>query len=190
MQMPKVHRLPVVGTAPSAPGSSPEADEGELLQVGELARAVGKTVRAIHHYEEIGLLKPHKRSKGRYRLYAHDAVTRVRWLDKLHALGMSLTEIQQIVATWEQARSAPGAMATIRDVYQKKLTEVREQIARLAGLERELQASLSYLDTCEICDPSELVAACCSCTVHDHHAPEPDLVSGLYACTAHAVKAN
>src|SRR5215510_2565465 len=110
--MPKVHRLPIVGGTPSSSGSTedrPDEPSGEerirdveLLQVGELARAVGKTVRAIHHYEEIGLLKPHKRSKGRYRLYAPDAVARVRWLDKLHALGMSLTEIQHIVATWEQ----------------------------------------------------------------------------------------
>jgi MerR family transcriptional regulator, copper efflux regulator len=184
--MAKVHRLPLVG-APSSP-EIPE-DDGELLQVGELARAVGKTVRAIHHYEEIGLLKPHKRSKGRYRLYAPDAVARVRWLDKLHALGMSLTEIQHIVATWEQAPSAPGAMAKIRDVYQTKLEEVHQQIARLGALEHELRASLAYLDTCEICDPGELVAACSACTVHDKHQHEPELVSGLYACT-HGVRMN
>ena len=39
-----------------------------------MARAVGKTVRAIHLYEELGLLKAHERSKGRYRLFTPDAV--------------------------------------------------------------------------------------------------------------------
>ena len=37
----------------------------KLLQVGDLAKASGKTVRAIHHNEELGLLQPHARSKGR-----------------------------------------------------------------------------------------------------------------------------
>jgi DNA-binding transcriptional MerR regulator len=153
-----------------------------LLQVGELARLTGKTVRAIHHYEEIGLLRPHKRSDGNYRLYAHDAVARVRWISKLNDLGMSLSEIQRIVALWEHAPSAPGAMAEVRRLYRAKLDEVHAQVARLSALEDELNASLEYLDTCESsCDPGELIAACSSCTVHSPSEIEPDLVAGLYA---------
>ncbi|MBX3252474.1 MAG: MerR family DNA-binding transcriptional regulator, partial [Myxococcales bacterium] len=37
--------------------------------MGDLAREAGKTVRAIHLYEQMELLKPAGRSKGRYRLY-------------------------------------------------------------------------------------------------------------------------
>ena len=48
--------------------------EAKLLRVGELARVVGKTVRAMHLYEEMGLVKPASRSAGGYRLYAADAV--------------------------------------------------------------------------------------------------------------------
>jgi hypothetical protein len=95
---------------------------------------------------------------------------------------MSLTEIQQIVSTWEQAPSAPGAMAKIRAVYHQKLREVHQQIARLSALERELHASLQYLDTCETCDPNELIAACSACTVHDPKDREPELIAGLHAC--------
>ena len=46
-----------------------------LLKVGELARRTGKTVRAIHLYEELGLLTPAVRSKGGFRLYSGRAVT-------------------------------------------------------------------------------------------------------------------
>jgi len=158
----------------------------QLLQVGELARACGKTVRAIHHYENVGLLMPHKRSKGRFRLYAPDAVARVRWIGKLHELGMTLAEIQEILELWEQAPNAPEAMAKIRAVYHQKLTEVRGQISRLAALEHELSASLGYLDTCDTCDPSELIAACCACTAHAPGEAEPELVAGLYAGTSPA----
>ncbi len=185
--MSHVHRLPILDADRSpdrvaaAQAEAAGLDEEQLLQVGDLARLCHKTVRAIHHYENLGLLQPHKRSKGRYRLYAPDAIARVNWIGKLHDMGMTLAEIQQILSTWEQAPSAPEAMAKMRGVYQQKLEGVREQIGRLIALERELQASLTYLDTCDTCDPTELVAACSACTVHTCHEPEPELVAGLYA---------
>lgn len=189
--MTNVRHLPLVGPGipsqlPSLMGSVVDlrsASDDGLLLVGDIARATGKTVRAIHHYEEVGLLRPHARSKGHYRLYDGAALDRVRWIGKLHDLGLSLGEIQQIVATWERAPSAPGAMAQIRAVYQQKLEETRAQIAHLATLERELGASIDYLDTCEICDPGELVAACADCHVRGRDQTEPELVSGIHCGT-------
>jgi DNA-binding transcriptional MerR regulator len=159
-------------------GHGEEADK--LLQVGDIAKATGKTVRAIHLYEELGLITPHARSKGRYRLYDHGSLARVRWIIKLHDLGLSLSQIQQIVSSWEASPSAPEAMARIRDTYQQKLEETRAQLARLAQLESELVASLEYLDTCDTCDPAELVRACTNCNLHDKSQAQPELVSGIH----------
>ncbi|MBK8252229.1 MAG: MerR family transcriptional regulator [Polyangiaceae bacterium] len=155
-------------------------DEDKLLQVGDVAKVSGKTVRAIHHYEELGLLQPHARSKGRYRLYDTGAVARVRWINKMHDLGLSLPQIQEIVRAWESASSAPSAMAKIRSTYQRKLEETRAQIAHMQSLERELQASIRYLDTCDACDPAEIVQACSSCHVHESEEKQPDLVAGIH----------
>ena len=66
----------------------------DLMQIGDLAREAGKTVRAIHLYEELGLLTPAARSKGRYRLYGPEALTRIRWIGKLQDMGFSLGDIQ------------------------------------------------------------------------------------------------
>ena len=41
----------------------------EALKVGELARRTGLTVRTLHHYDAIGLLRPSERSESGYRLY-------------------------------------------------------------------------------------------------------------------------
>jgi DNA-binding transcriptional MerR regulator len=156
-------------------------DADKLLQVGDIAKASGKTVRAIHHYEEVGLLQPHARSKGRYRLYDQAALNRVRWIGKLHDLGLSLSQIQEMVEAWETAPSAPGAMSRIQAIYQQKLEETRAQIAHLTALERELVASIDYLETCDTaCDPGELVRACTSCDYHDRSRPEPELVAGIH----------
>src|SRR5215212_9247201 len=117
------------------------SDEAVLMQVGDLARETGKTVRAIHLYEEMDLLRPAGRSKGRYRLYGPDALVRIRWIGKLQDLGFSLTDIKGIVKDVEaQASSAPSAMAKVRELYRQKLAETRAQVERLKTLEAEIQA--------------------------------------------------
>lgn len=151
------------------------------LRVGELARASGKTVRALHLYEELGLLVPVERSKGGYRLYDEDALTRVRWISKLQEMGLSLSGIQELSRQWGQSVSAPTAMAQVEQLLSDKLAETREQMARLAKLEAELEASLEYLRTCPTCDPKQIVHACSSCELHDEHETAPELVAGFSA---------
>ena len=154
--------------------------EENLLQVGELARQSGKTVRAIHLYEELGLLKPLGRSKGGYRLYASDAPLRIRWIQKLQDMGFSLTDIQTVVRDWEQAGSAPHAMTKMREVYKKKLEETRATLRRLRELEGELERSLDYLDTCDVCEPDRLLSTCKACNHHPcDDSVVPELISGF-----------
>ena len=160
-------------------GSSPA--EGELLQVGDLARETGKTVRAIHLYEELGLLKPAARSKGRYRLYTADGLVRIRWIGKLQEMGFSLTDIQQIVRDWEGGGTAPNAMRKMREVYAKKLEETRSHLSRLKALEREIESSIEYLDTCDVCDPERLLGFCKACDLHSCESHVPELVAGFRA---------
>lgn len=170
-------RLPILESAREAELAAP-AD----MKIGDLAQRAGKTVRAIHLYEELDLLKPAARSKGRYRLYGPEALVRIRWIGKLQDLGFSLPDIKAILKDFESGDTAPAAMAKVRDVYKQKLEEARAQIERLRGLEREILASLDYLDTCDsACEPDRLHSACQCC---DHHAKEqevPDLVAGFRA---------
>lgn len=174
------HRhLTLIGSEPLAPdaGSRPDNAEEVLLQVGDLARAVGKTVRAIHLYEELGLLKAHERSKGRYRLFTQDAIVRARWIIKLQSLGLSLSEIQGIERARTDVTSAQSAAARLREVYETKLNETRTKIDELRALETELAASLDYLAGCHTACESEVKVECCpSCERHPEDPPE--LVAG------------
>jgi DNA-binding transcriptional MerR regulator len=159
-------------------------EEGRYLRVGDLAREVGKTVRAIHLYEEMGLLKPAARTKGGFRLYRTDAAIRVRWIAKLQDMGFSLHQIQEVLRGWEESKSAPDAMGRVRAMYEEKLRETREQIAKLTSLQAELAASLGYLSTCGTCDPVRLISACSCCEVHEETETQPDLVAGLHSRAA------
>src|SRR5271166_506689 len=185
-----VVRLPLLASSASVRAGGAKlaveaADRPDLMQVGDLARETGRTVRAIHLSEELGLLSPAGRSKGRYRLYDAESLVRIRWIGRLQEMGFSLGDIQTVVREWERIESAPGATRRMREVYARKLEETQEQKRRLAQLEHEIQASIDYLDTCQVvCDPERLVSACKCCDLHEKHSKEaqvPDLVQGFRA---------
>jgi DNA-binding transcriptional MerR regulator len=150
-----------------------------LIKVGDLARRTGKTVRAIHLYEELGLLSTPARSKGGFRMYSGDGVKRIEWIQKLQDMGFSLTEIKAFLRVWEESATAPDAMATVREIFSDKLHETRETIVRLSRLAEELTESLSYLERCRSCSPSQGQNVCCACENHGTDGEVPLLVDGI-----------
>ena len=174
-------RAALLGQQAESAQSGYESGDG-LLLVGEVAKATGKTVRAIHLYEDMGLLKPQDRSKGRYRLFLPDTVVRVRWINKLQNLGLTLSEIKALVREQEDSGSAVFAAARLREIYQGKLEETRDKLRELRKLEHELQASLDYLESCDSeCAPSEKTDSCSTCTRHTEPSLTPELVAGVHA---------
>ncbi len=171
-------RLPIA--IPELLVPPPKGDVGLLLRVGELAQKTEKTVRALHLYEELGLLQPSERSKGGFRLYSDDAVLRVRWIARLQDLGFSLPDIRELVLEWERSGSATGAMGKVRELYRTKLRDTEEQIKHLSALRDELRSSVAYLETCDECQPEKPITACPRCDLHGYSAP--DLVAGLHGC--------
>ncbi len=174
-------RLPIA--EPMLPDALPPRAEpadlvGELLRVGDVAALTGKSVRALHLYEELGLLAPVERTKGGFRLYGPDAATRVRWISRLQDMGFSLPDIREVLQQWEAAGSAMGAMARIRAIYRQKLDDTERQLERMKSLRDDLRDSVAYLDTCEVCDPLRLISSCSCCDLHGCGAPE--LVAGLH----------
>lgn len=69
-----------------------------LLKVGALARQTGLTVRALHHYDRIGLLKPSGRSAAGYRLYNRDDVARLHAIQVLRQSGLTLAAIGELLS--------------------------------------------------------------------------------------------
>jgi DNA-binding transcriptional MerR regulator len=153
-----------------------------LMKVGELATAVGKSVRAIHLYEELGLLHPVARSAGGFRQFDASAVDRIRWIGKLQAIGFSLPEIQAFIRDFEEAPSGRVATDRVRELFVARLQHTRDEIAALRGVEAELLDALSYLDDCRPCETHRQPADCHQCDNQGHDpARTPALFSGLAA---------
>jgi DNA-binding transcriptional MerR regulator len=150
-----------------------------LLKVGELAKRTGKTVRAVHLYEELGLLDPAVRSKGGFRLYSGKALKRIDWIQKLQDLGFSLTEIKAVLRDWEGTATAPKAMERVREIFTDKLRETEETLARLHRLVGDLNETLAYMNSCRSCEPTHNPTECGTCDIHGHDGQAPLLVQGI-----------
>ncbi len=162
-----------------------DAVKPKLLRVGELAKAVGKSVRAIHLYEELGLLRPVQRTSGGFRLFRADAVDRINWITKLQAIGFSLTEIQGFVREFENADSGRTATARVKHVFQDKLGQIRNSLAQLQVIENDLVEALDYLNSCKDCAPIYRPHECQAC---DHQGHELGVAPELFAGLSSGVK--
>ena len=158
------------------------AENRHLIRIGDLARSTGKTARAIHLYEELGLLKPARRTRGGFRLYETTAAQRVQWIDLLHGLGFSLHEMRDVLDGWWSSDLGPEAMDKLRSLFRKKLEETRANVARFVQLEKELLSGLAYLETCVACaTPTTAVDGCVHCSQDHGMKEEPALLAGLKA---------
>lgn len=102
------------------------------FRIKEFAELAGVTVRALRHYDRLGLLRPAHRSEGGYRLYSHDDLGRLERILVLRYLGLSLREIGDLLP-------APGSSGT--DALAATL--LRQQMVlrdRRNGLDQVIQA--------------------------------------------------
>jgi MerR family transcriptional regulator, thiopeptide resistance regulator len=71
------------------------------LTVGAVARLAGVTVRTLHHYDEIGLLKPSGRSEAGYRRYSDADLERLQRILFYRELGFGLDDIRTVMTDGE-----------------------------------------------------------------------------------------
>ena len=72
--------------------------EDKLFQAHEFGELTGVTVRTLHHYDRLGLLKPSRYSRAGYRLYRESDVARLEQIVALKFIGFSLKEIKNILS--------------------------------------------------------------------------------------------
>ena len=105
-----------------------------MLTIGELARQVGVTPRAIRHYESIGLLIPgHVDHRSGYRRYGADQLVRAVQIEQLKAAGLRLGDIRAVLDDVLERR---------RDVLERRRTELVADIDRRRHQLRHLDAFL------------------------------------------------
>jgi DNA-binding transcriptional MerR regulator len=105
--------------------------------VHEFAALAGVTVKALHHYDRMGLLRP-RRTAARYRVYTPADLTRLRQILALRALGLPLRRIGELLAP-----GAPPLQATLRQqrhVLEERRRSLERAIRAIATAEAGLDA--------------------------------------------------
>lgn len=109
--------------------------DADGLPVGQVAPRLGVTVRALHHWDEIGLARPSLRTAAGYRLYTADDLERLNRVVVYRELGLGLDRIRDLLD--DSATDVPAALRAQR-------AQVSERIARLQrladGLDRMIDA--------------------------------------------------
>ncbi len=107
------------------------------LRVGELARQSGVSIRTLHHYDAIGLLKPQVGGAGEHRLYGPAQVARLQQILSLRELGFSLGEIQSCL---DDPDLKPAS------IVQAHLERVEEDLRKRTDLRDLLRSILTTLN--------------------------------------------
>ena len=110
-----------------------------MYRVSDFAEKAGVTVRTLHHYDRLGLLKPSGRTEAGYRLYGERDFTRLQQIVTLKFIGLTLSQIKELLD-----RSDLDLAATLRlqrRLLLEKRLQVEAALQAIAEAERSLQSS-------------------------------------------------
>ena len=132
--------------------------------VGTLAEASGLTVRTLHHWDEIGLLRPTERSAAGHRRYSDEDVQRVYRILALRGLGLSLEQVGEALD-----REGPDLRAAVA----AHLARVEEELANARDLRRRLRGILDAFDRLGEPSSDQIIDAIEVMTMRDqYYTPE------------------
>jgi DNA-binding transcriptional MerR regulator len=133
-------------------------------KIGDLAREAGLTVRTLHHYDEIGLLRPGDRSAAGYRLYGEADLRRLVRIMALRQLGLSLEEVQAAIDT---------PACSLEAVLARRLARLREDIASQQELQRLLADMADRLRRADAVQAEQLLQLIGRMKMHEkYYTPE------------------
>jgi MerR family transcriptional regulator, copper efflux regulator len=115
------------------------------MLIGELAAAAGTTTRALRYYEQHGLLRSRRTANG-YRHYDARAVTRVRNIRRLLALGFTSDDVRRFLPCLDLGDLGDRQCAESARFVSRKLAALDERIAALNAVRGELQGFLDGVE--------------------------------------------
>ena len=120
--------------------------------IGDLAKACGVTVRALHHYDEIGLLSAGRRTASGHRRYSEDDVRRLYRIRALQMLGLPLAEIGAALGT------PADDMGSLRTLLERQLLHLRRQAEQVQAVQDRISDLLSRIDAAAMPAPEQFMA--------------------------------
>jgi DNA-binding transcriptional MerR regulator len=120
-----------------------EEEGRRMLKIGEVSKRSGIGIEALRFYEKSGLLDSPARTYSGYRVYGEEVLERLSFIKRAQALGFSLDEIRRIV---DDARRGESPCDEVREIVQRRMTELDERLRELHLYRKELNRTLEEWD--------------------------------------------
>lgn len=114
-------------------------DSENRLQIGELSRIVNLSQRTIRYYEEIGLLQSVRRIENGKRVYTPDDVRRLKFINRLKVLGLSLAEMVELEKIYRQQRNNREVIPKLIGILDERAAQIDERVKQLVALKKEIR---------------------------------------------------
>jgi DNA-binding transcriptional MerR regulator len=115
------------------------------MRIGELAEKAGVTPRTIRYYENIGLLSPSEREGKGFRYYTEAELARLRKIDTLQALGLTLEEIGGIIDLFFEEPTMLRGKQKLLEILIAHLKETDQKLESLIQFRSELQHHIAKI---------------------------------------------
>ncbi len=132
----------------------------DVMKVGELAEKAGLTVRTLHHYDEIGLLRPGRRTAAGHRLYGRVEVERLQQIASLRHLGLPLDEIAACLSRPDYT------LGRVLDLHVERIERQLARDGRLLDLVRSLRDRLRAAEAVSVDDITRTIEVTMSYEKH------------------------
>ena len=110
-----------------------------MYRVSDFAEKAGVTVRTLHHYDRLGLLKPSSRTEAGYRLYGDRDFARLQQIVTLKFIGLPLRQIKDLLDRDDLDLAA--TLRLQRRLLLEKRLQVEAAIQAIEAAERSLRSS-------------------------------------------------
>ncbi len=116
------------------------------MRIGELTERAEVTPRTVRYYESIGLIPPGQREGTGQHYYTSETVARLRKIEQLKQLGLSLDEIRDVIDLYFSDRSGVRPKQKVLAMLRAHLAEVDEKVGALQQLRAELQTHIKRFE--------------------------------------------
>mgnify|MGYP001818138905 FL=1 len=123
-----------------------------MHQIGEVADAVGLSLRTIRYYEEADLVPPSGRSAGGFRLYTDADIERLRLVKHMKPLELTIDEMRDLLTTRDrladpttpeqQRHELLDRLAMFAELAEERCQRLRDQLEAGEMISRTLRAEL------------------------------------------------
>lgn len=115
------------------------------FSIAQTCRELDLSARTVRYYEELGLLPGVRRRNGRQRVYGRDEIERLRFIQRLKQLGLSLQEIAELNSVYALKGSTRAMLEKLRELFHRHLEDLEAKIGDLRALQAEMRDYLDHI---------------------------------------------